>query len=234
MRSDVLFAATPLPQRHFKNIFKKDSIYLPENGILKMERSEPIHWDDTEQLELIWVGAICYRKALCIMLDSLALMSDTDRAKIHLNVVGNGALKEKMKRFVDEKKLPVTFYGSLSRAEVQRVFMKSHLHVITSIGDATTTVLWEAMSKAIPTLTLDHCGMAGVVCQKCGIKIPICSYNKTVESISNAIHAIIHTPDIIRQLSVGCLMCAKDFMWDKRIEVFNKAYDDAITHYHSN
>ena len=234
MRSDVLFAATPLSQRHFKNIFKKDSIYLPENGILKMERSEPIHWDDTEQLELIWVGAICYRKALCIMLDSLALMSDTDRAKIHLNVVGNGALKEKMKRFVDEKKLPVTFYGSLSRAEVQRVFMKSHLHVITSIGDATTTVLWEAMSKAIPTLTLDHCGMAGVVCQKCGIKIPICSYNKTVESISNAIHAIIHTPDIIRQLSVGCLMCAKDFMWDKRIEVFNKAYDDAITHYHSN
>ena len=122
MRSDVLFAATPLSQRHFKNIFKKDSIYLPENGILKMERSEPIHWDGTGQLELIWVGAIFYRKALCIMLDSLALMSDTDRAKIHLNVVGNGALKEKMKRFVDEKKLPVTFYGSLSKSRSTKGF----------------------------------------------------------------------------------------------------------------
>ena len=199
-----------------------------------MERSEPLQWDGNGQLELIWVGEISYRKALCIMLDSLALLSDEDQAKVHLNVVGNGALKEKMKKFVDEKKLPVTFYGSLSRAEVQKIFMKSHLHVITSIGDATTTVLWEAMSKAIPTLTLDHCGMAGVVCQRCGIKIPIYNYKKTVDSISSSVHAIIHTPDIIRRLSDGCLMCAKDFMWDKRIEIFNKAYDDAIMHYQTN
>lgn len=230
-RSDVLFAATPLSQIHFNKIFHKESIYLPENGIVTMERNKPIEWDGISKLELIWVGGLCYRKGLGLLIDALALLTKQNAEKVHLNVVGTGELRNKMELMAHNANISVTFWGSIDRSDVQRIFMKSHLHIITSIGDATTTVLWEAMSKAIPTLTLDHCGMAGVVCNKCGIKIPISNYKKTAEDISAKICTIIESPSIIKELSTGCLECAKQFDWENRIKVFNKAYDDAIIHY---
>ena len=67
----------------------------------------------------------------------------------------------------------------------------SHLHVISSLGEATTTVLFEAMSYGVPTMTLDHCGMAGVVCEECGIKIPIHSYNQVISDIAKRIDELI-------------------------------------------
>lgn len=87
------------------------------------------------------------------------------------------------------------------------------------------------MGKAIPTLTLDHCGMAGVVCEKCGIKIPIRSYNQVVDDIANRINEILSNPKIIERLSTGTIECAKKFMWSNRIDLYNETYDKLIKSY---
>lgn len=70
-RADLIFAATPKTSIQFKAIFGKDTIYLPENGILKMECTKPISLCKDEILNLIWIGSINDRKALIILIDSL-------------------------------------------------------------------------------------------------------------------------------------------------------------------
>ena len=226
-RVDVVFAATPNTVKNLKRWYHKDSIYLPENGIMKMERTTPVMYDGGV-LRLIWIGGICERKALVILLDALAKVGGHNW---HLDVLGDGDQKEKLQKRFSHLNNHITWHGMVDRASVQEVLFQSHLHVISSLGEGNTTILWEAFGKAIPTLTLDHCGMAGVVCEKCGIKIPIHSYNQVVEEIADIINGVLHNPNTIEQLSVGTIECAKKFMWSNRIALYNKIYDEISKKY---
>lgn len=226
-RVDVVFAATPNTVKNLKRWYHKDSIYLPENGIMKMERTTPVMYDGGV-LRLIWIGGICERKALVILLDALATVGGHNW---HLDVLGDGDQKEKLQKKFSHLNNHITWHGMVDRASVQEVLFQSHLHVISSLGEGNPTILWEAFGKAIPTLTLDHCGMAGVVCEKCGIKIPIHSYNQVVEDIVDRINGVLHNPKIIEQLSVGTIECAKKFMWSNRIDLYNETYEKLIKSY---
>lgn len=227
-RADAVFAATPNTVKQLKRIHHKDAIYLPENGILKMERTEPIFMNDT--LNLIWVGSIDERKALGILISALGKVKNNNW---HLNVLGEGPLREKCEELADELGISekITFHGKVDRAQVQLVFAQSHVHVISSLGEGNPTVLWEAFSKAIPTLTLDHCGMAGVVSSECGIKIPIRSYQQVLNDMAFAIDDLMEHPEKITRLSQGTIECSKKFMWSNRIALYDKIYDEISKKY---
>lgn len=227
-RADAVFAATPNTVKQLKRIHHKDAIYLPENGILKMERTEPITMNDT--LNLIWVGSIDERKALGILISALGKVKNNNW---HLNVLGEGPLRGKCEALAAELGISerITFHGKVDRAQVQLVFGQSQVHLISSLGEATTTVLWEAFSKAIPTITLDHCGMAGVVSSECGIKIPIRSYQQVLNDIAFAIDDLMEHPEKVTRLSQGTIECAKKFMWKNRIALYDKVYDKVLEKY---
>ena len=125
-RADAVFAATPNTVKQLKCIHHKDAIYLPENGILKMERTEPITMNDT--LNLIWVGSIDERKALSILITALGKVKNKNW---HLNVLGEGSLRGKCAELAYELGISerITFHGKVDRAQVQLVFAQSHIHV---------------------------------------------------------------------------------------------------------
>lgn len=227
-RADAVFAATPNTVKQLKRIHHRDAIYLPENGILKMERTEPVTLNGT--LNLIWVGSIDERKALGILISALGKMKHDNW---HLNVLGDGPLRGKCEQLAQELGIydKITFHGKVDRTQVQLVFAQSHIHVISSLGEGNPTVLWEAFSKAIPTLTLDHCGMAGVVSSECGIKIPIHSYQQVIDDMVEAIDKLIANPNEIERLSKGTIECAKKFMWENRIALYDKVYEEISKKY---
>ena len=195
-----------------------------------MERTEPISVQDT--LNLIWVGSIDERKALGILISALGKVKHSNW---HLNVLGDGPLRQKCEKLVNDLGFSekTTFHGKVDRIQVQAVFYKSHIHVISSLGEGNPTVLWEAFSKAIPTLTLDHCGMAGVVSSECGIKIPIHSYNQVINDMASAVDNLMAHPEKVEQLSRGTIECAKKFMWKNRISLYDKTYNEIIAKYHT-
>ena len=222
-RSNCLFAATPNTVKQMKHVFGKNAIYLPENGIMEMRRNTPIEYSKDTALKIVWCGAVIYRKGLLLLIDALRQVTSKNWC---LNVIGGG----NQLSFLKKKALMygisdnIVWHGSVPRDEVFRIMKDSHLHVISSLGEATTTVLFEAMSWAVPTMTLDHCGMSGVVCEKCGIKIPIRSYEQVVNDMAGNIDMLIENPQRIHELSEGVLECSKNFMWTNRIKIFNEAY----------
>lgn len=231
--TDVLISALPLTQIQFKNIHGKESIYLPENGLSEMKNANPIKWDSNCPLNLIWVGEISQRKALIILLEALNLLPKEKLEWFRLNVIGNGKERKRMEIYCKNQGLDVAvkFHGKIKREDVANYFSKSHLHIISSLGEATTTVLWEAMAHGVPTMTLDHCGMSGVVCEKCGIKIPIISYEQVISDIASHLLYIIQHPETIEKLSKGVIQCSVKYGWDIRCQIFNNAYSEAISNY---
>lgn len=230
-RADTIFAATPATVAGLKKHHHREVVYLPENGITSMETDTPIELKNGEPLRLIWIGGLdVKRKAIGLLLDAL-LKVQSDRWEISL--FGDGSLSpantEKVARLGEK----VNLCGKVSREEVQSAMRNSHLHIISSLGEATTTVLFEAMSKGIPTMTLDHCGMAGVVCDKCGIKIPIESYDRVTSRMAAEIDRLIAEPERVTTLSKGVLECSKRFMWDNRINIFLDTYSNLIDQYAS-
>ncbi len=229
-RADYLFAATPNTVRMIKKFYGRKSFYLPENGILQMNRTQPIERQKEEILQIVWIGALCPRKALIILLDTL---SHTRSRQWHLDVIGDGNLFKQLKEKSEQLGIDchITWHGSIPRTEVLQLMKTAHLHVISSLGEGNPTVLWEAMSWAVPTMTLDHCGMVGVVCEKCGIKIPIHSYKQVVTDMAEHIDHLIEQPEIIGQLSQGVIECSEKFMWSNRIKIFNEVYERICNKY---
>lgn len=229
--ADQVFAATPKGVRLLKKVHHCDAIYLPENGITVMETDSPISYNPTTPLQLIWVGRVADEdKAIVILLDALLKVTSSNW---HLHIIGDGTVNPKIKKRIKNIEPNITWYGKIPRTKVQEIFKKSHLHIISSLGESNTTTIWEAMAKAVPTMTLDHCGMAGVVCERCGIKIPIESYDKVTSHMADEIDRLIAEPQRVKQLSDGVLDCSRRFMWDNRISLFLDTYSRLIGQYAS-
>jgi len=228
--SDVVIAATNSTKDQFEKIFNKSCVYFPENSIIEIESINPIHKEENENLRLVWIGRLDFNKALIILLDALATMKDSSW---ELHVIGSGdleaQLKSKTKLFCIEDN--IIWHGQVSRKQVQSVLKNSHLHVVSSLSEGNPTTIWEAMSKGVPTLTLNHCGMKDTICDNCGIKIQIVSYNQVVRDIADNIQKLIHKPKEIERLSKGTLECAKKYTWDKRVTFFNAQYNLAIDNF---
>lgn len=228
-RADFLYAATPETKREFKKWHNIDAFYLPENGMTTLP---DLHksYNKGETLKLIWIGSINLRKALTITLDALHLISNENWT---LDVYGDGPFRLKMEEKAVEYGIAekITFHGNVPRKKAEEAMRCANLHIISSTLEATTTVLWEAMEHGVPTMTLDHCGMAGVVCEKCGIKIPLHSYKQITHDMAANIKAIIDNPDKLNALYKGVVECSKKFTWEKRVQIFNEGYRKAIEHF---
>ncbi len=234
--TDLLLTATSENKFLVENEYKIPSINIPENGIVESDfYSHPriINLKEGDVFNIIWIGSIDARKSLNFLIEALGEIKNENW---HLHILGKGSLKYKLQEYaknihIDSK---VTWYSHIKREEVFQVLQSAHLHVITSLGEATTTVLFEAMTNGIPTISLDHCGMKDVICDKCGVRIDIQSVSQVKKDLALAISDLVRNPAKINNLSEGLLECSKLYSWDRRRFLFNNYYDVAIKNWKKN
>lgn len=229
MRSDLVLASTTETKQLIHDAHGLESVHLPENGITSemLCNQRLVKVVPGECVNIIWIGSVDERKSLDILLTALSLVSSTNW---HLYVVGHGPLIDKCLMLSKRLNLgdQITWVGRISRDAVNQYYEKSHLHAITSLSEANTTVIWEAMSFGIPTITLDHCGMHDTVCDRCGVRIPLVSLDDTVRSYAVNLERLISDSELIGELSKGVLDCSKMFSWGQRRKKWINYYDTAI------
>lgn len=226
-RTDVLLAATSENGAIIKKIFEKDTPIITENAIHTKIEFVNIDKFSSNTINLIWIGRIDGGKSLIIALKALTKIHKRD---IILNVVGDGPLKEKMQEFSKKMGIDdlIKWHGKVPRSKVYELLTKSHLHLITSVSEGNPTTIWEAMSVGVPTLSLDHCGMHDVLCDRCGIKIPIASLDKIVADLTFEIDRIQDDKNSLYELALGTIDCAQKYRWSERIKFWEDMYDLAI------
>jgi glycosyltransferase involved in cell wall biosynthesis len=177
-----------------------------------------------EVLKLSWSGLHLPGKALTLLLDALALLpGDIDW---QLDVLGEGPCTKKWKKTAERLGIGgrCRWHGWLQRNEAVSIVHSSHLFIITSLKDLTSTVLLEALSQGVPVICPDHCGFSNVVTEDCGIKLPLRSLKQFESDLASAIAGLAGDEDRRRRLAKGALERIKDFSWEKKAEAVDAIY----------
>lgn len=229
--TDILLTATSENQRKFRNIHHKDSICIPENCITGNITFDKSKFFNSRKYNIIIIGRLDANKSVGILLEAVTQIKHKDL--LHINIVGDGLLRDILQQYAIKHEINnmITWHGQLPRIEAVKIFNSAHLHVITSVSEGNPTTIWEAMCHGVPTMSFDHCGMHDIICERCGIKIPILSYEQCVSDLAKNIDYLLEHPEKFEQLAYGVLECAKKYTWDDRELFLQKCYDQAIENF---
>jgi glycosyltransferase involved in cell wall biosynthesis len=227
-RADLVLTATTENQAIFRRVLGVESLYLPENGVVGEVALNQAKFDDLQRLKLVWIGSLEARKALKILVDAMQRTQHAARFEVH--VAGDGPLGTVLQKTVASAGLAAQFvwHGQVERQTVHHLLNDSHLHVITSVSEANTTVVWEAMALGVPTLTIDHCGMHDTITDGAGLKVPIGQYDEVVAGFARHLDELAEHPERLRQMAQQVLADADRFHWKHRPAFWLKCYADTV------
>jgi glycosyltransferase involved in cell wall biosynthesis len=231
--TDVLLTATESQKSIVKALYGKDSVYLPE-GAVTGDLLRPVNekkFENLKMIELLAIGSLDARKNFSMILD--ALKKTKRKESLHLNILGDGPERLMLMQKTMDFGLEgiVSFVGKIKRSEALNVISKSHLNIITSLGEENTTIILETMAQGVPTLTLDHCGMHDTVTEETGFKIPVDNYENAVGAIAQDLDYCVEHPEILREKAFTTYERSKQYLWSKRASFWNEIYDKAISAY---
>jgi len=180
---------------------------------------------------LAWSARHSSGKALPILLHALSQLSGP--VKWHLNVFGIGKRTDAWKKLSQRLHIDknCTWHGWLPKDNAVSLMHRAHAFVVTSLKDLTSAVILEAISQGLPVICLDHCGFSDVITEECGIKIPVTTPQRASIGIAGAIEYLWNDETYRRRLAQGALRRARDYAWEKKMEILNTVYSAAIAHH---
>lgn len=182
----------------------------------------------SSKIELIWVGRIDPLKSLGILLE---VFKTNVKFKDHFNitVVGDGLLKSECMDFCKTHNITnIKWLGQINRTNVKDEILKSDLLVHTSIKEASATVIMEALSLGTPVVCHDAFGMAKVINEEIGFKIPYSSQEASVRYLTQILQQILENPKILESKSNMIKIISKQFTKENVIKEILTAYEDII------
>lgn len=232
-RADAVVAATPFSKIQIEKLIKRTCFYTPENAVDADDFGRTIQYDGGG-LKLFFAGSLIDRKGLFLVLGALKELKNRGLLeRIELHVFGTGYLENSLKARAQRLGVDssITWHGFVNRDELQVQMESMHLNVITSLSEATTTILWEASCKGIPTLTLNHCGMQGVLNSQSAFLINVTNAKKIVSDISDTVKLILDNPSKIEEKSKNLGEVVRTNSWSNKELFWNSVYNQAVEMY---
>lgn len=224
----AIMAATAGIQREIRRWYGVDSEVLCEIGPPDGAAAEPSTREAGEPLRIVWSGQHLPGKALGLALKAVAGLST--RIDWRLDILGEGPCTGKWR--VLARKLGIHdrchWHGWIPRSEAVSLMHKSHVLLLTSLKDLTSTVLLEALSQGTPVVCPDHCGFSNVVTAACGIKIPIQRPRQLVAGFTQALVDLDGDESRRRSLAAGALARIGDFTWAAKSRKIDAIYRKAV------
>lgn len=230
--TDLLLAATSENAEQIAHVYGRTTIVLPENALDDHVESAPskveiAQCDSHEPLRLVWVGTLEARKAITLLLRALALLPP---GLWRLDVVGAGPLLDQAKAEAALRGIggQITWHGKVARSEAVRCFRNADLHILTSLAEAHSTVLWEAMGLGVPTVAFDHCGMRDSLADGGGVKVPMGSLDEMVASLADTLATLSADRAALYRLKDGVQGVVERYSWSRRVRFWEDMYRLAI------
>lgn len=228
-KAAAVIAATEGIRREIRCWYGRESEVICEIGLPPLAASTPSVRGPREPLRLAWSGLHIPRKALPLLLHALAQLGP--QVPWALDILGEGPQTLKWRRTAERLGLDgrCRWHGWLPREEAVAIVQRSHVFVITSLYDLTSTVLVEALSQGVPVICPDHYGFADVVDEGCGIKIPVRTHAQFESDLAQAISALAGDEERRRRLAAGALRRAQDFTWEKKARAVCEIYESCVS-----
>lgn len=251
--ADVILAATPENEMAYRCIHKRDDVILMNetgtylDALPDANVEQPIPGRSKSKnvpFRLLWVGRFIYTKQLKLALQVIASLGRFD---VELHIVGRGSSEKDTERFRHyADKLGVGelchWHGYVPNVEVQRMMRESDVFFFSSIFEATSTVVLEAISNGLPVVCFDLCGFGPIVAHEpclsvkdysvssgdVGIKIACTSPRFAVKDFSQVILFLMENPEILSVLRSNCVKKSNDLSWRRKLENLQEIYSQVI------
>jgi len=175
-------------------------------------------------LQGIWCGRLSDFKAPSILLRALAL-SQLTRQKIKFTIIGTGALERSMMELAKELELEnLEWIKEVKHTAVFEMMAKADFFVHTSIQEATSSVITEALTMGLPVICHDAFGMNIAINDNCGIKVPFISPEDSVKGFHSAMEKLLLDKNLLKELKIGAYKRATEISWDVMAETMANDY----------
>lgn len=184
----------------------------------------PVYNANSSKLRILWVGRFVYSKAFNLLVDAI-LINPNKFIGVEIIVVGDGPLMDKYKFLVEQNDLRMfSWMGSITHCEVIDLIKNSDLLVHTSIKEATSAVILEALTFGLPVICHDAFGMSIAINDTCGIKIPLVDPETSIRGFYDALANLVGNRELINSLKVGALKRAEELSWDSNAKIIADDY----------
>lgn len=220
-----VIAATPANQSALREIHGVQSTLIVETGTKAVTYTPKLQpFDGTRLLRVSWCAKFLASKALPIALRAIALASR--EIPLELTIIGDGREREPWRRLGRDLGVDghCRWVGAVGHEDAQRMIAESDVMLLTSVQEATTTVVMEALSAGVPVLCHDTCGFGSVVDETCGIKIPLTNPRASVRGFAESLVRMSRQPELVTRLSQGAVKRAADFTWERKVEAVMEIY----------
>ncbi len=232
--AQLLVSSIPDSYRAIKRQKDMESVVIPETGCFLSKENIPTDRFDDGGFHVMWVGKFDFRKQLPLALRAVAMM---DNPHVILDVYGSGSEKQikEAGMLADSLgiALQVNWHGNQSNHAVMEAMRKAHLFLFTSVNEDTSTVVLEAVSNQLPVVCFDACGMAAVIDEKVGRKIPLSNPVQSVRDFSKVLTELEGNRDLLKQMSENCRQRQQELSWEEKAKTMVKWYRKTITTVHS-
>ncbi|MEO1761675.1 MAG: glycosyltransferase [Cyanobacteria bacterium J06629_18] len=190
--------------------------------------NEPPQRQESSELRLLWLSRVEARKGLFLALEALSKVNP--EVPFKLTIIGDGSLDSHVSQWIEQFNLEtkVDYLGSCPWTEVQDAYLNNDVFLFTSLRDSYGSVLLEAMSQALPIITLDHQGARDFVPKEGSIKVPVTNPEETVIGLAQAVEYMYKNPD--KRLEMGRVNYefAKQQAWNNKAVAISKYYEKIL------
>ena len=221
-KSTMVYFVTEDDEKLLKGL-GQNSKHLLDIGTEPKQRSMAMRKSE-DFISVLWVGRIDHLKALYILLNAVAgkkLLLD----KIELTIIGDGPQFTDCKKHAMELGITkINWLGSIPKNDVESNMLLSDVLVHTSIKEAASAVVLEALSAGLPIICHDGFGMRFSINSTCGIKVPIVSPRDSINGFADALEGIVLDHALLESLKLGAVQRSKELTWDSISERISKDY----------
>jgi glycosyltransferase involved in cell wall biosynthesis len=233
-RASEVIAATRVDLTAISRFHGRAAVLIGDTGMnLPSDSATGSPTRDGDRLRICWCGLFEGRKSLPLALRAIREASATVALTLH--IVGDGPERRRWQRLASAMGVNnlCHWYGFVPRAEALRIIGKTDVMLISSLLDATSTVIFEALAYGKPVICHDACGFGDIVDDSCGIKIPMRSPRSSVKGFAEAIVRIARSPAVLAELSKGAAVRSERHTWDNKALQMSEVYRHVLAQNHT-
>lgn len=225
----LLVSSIPDSYRAIKKYKELESIVIPETGCFEADDVSLERFDNSK-FHVMWVGKFDFRKQLPLALKTISISGNPE---IVLDVYGTGSDDQisYAKGLADELGISndVVWHGNQSNAVVMDAMRNAQLFFFTSVSEDTSTVVLEAVSNRLPVLCFNACGMAAVIDEKVGRKIPLTNPEQSATDFAKILNELEGNRDELKRMSENCKQRQKELSWEEKAKTMVKWYEKVVS-----
>ena len=171
---------------------------------------------NNEIIQVLFVGTLTRYKGCELAIRALS-SAYLKNVNLVFNIVGRGEEEAFLKQLARELNVQdkVVFHGFIPRAQIKTFYDRADIFCFPTLKEAAGNVLLEAMSCAIPIITVNTGGPKYMCSDKGCIKLPIQPMSEMTESIAKALYSLATEEHLRKEMGLANRQhCLENYDWE--------------------